>query len=83
MSVIFFYVSILESLTASRHYYTGFTENLPGRLDHHNSGSVPHTAKCRPWQMKTAQAFTDRDRTSDFERYLKSGSGRVFAKKRL
>jgi len=83
MSATFFYVYILESLAAPRHYYTGFTENLHGRLDHHNSGSVPHTAKYRPWQIKTALAFIDRDQALNFERYLKTGSGRAFAMKRL
>jgi hypothetical protein len=43
----------------------------------------PHTAKHRPWRVKTAIAFTDRQRALDFEKYLKSPSGRAFAKKRL
>jgi len=37
----------------------------------------------RPWRIKTAIAFTDHQRTLDFEAYLKTVSGRVFAKKRL
>jgi hypothetical protein len=48
-----------------------------------NSGQVPHTAKFRPWIVKTAIAFTERERAIHFERYLKSASGRAFAKKRL
>jgi hypothetical protein len=46
-------------------------------------GQVSHTAKFRPWRIKTAIAFTDRQRAIEFERYLKSSSGRAFAKKRL
>jgi hypothetical protein len=34
-------------------------------------------------RIKTAIAFTDKARAIDFERYLKSSSGRAFAKKRL
>ncbi|MEI6084872.1 MAG: GIY-YIG nuclease family protein [Verrucomicrobiota bacterium] len=79
----FFYVYILESLVKPQTYYTGFTEDLRDRLDHHNSGAVSHTAKYRPWRLKTTTAFTDRERALEFERYLKSGSGRAFAKKRL
>ena len=44
---------------------------------------VPHTTKYKPWQIKTAIAFTDEQRAIDFERYLKSASGRAFAKKHL
>ena len=53
------------------------------RLQRHNAGEVPHTAKFRPWRIKTAIAFTDRNRALRFERYLKTASGRAFAKKRL
>ena len=83
MSATFFYVYILEGLATPRHHDTGFTENLHGRLDHPTSGSVPHIAKYRPWQIKTALAFIDRDRVLNSERYLKTGSGRALAMKRL
>jgi hypothetical protein len=39
--------------------------------------------KYTPWRIKTAMAFTDRKKALDFEAYLKSASGRAFAKKRL
>jgi predicted GIY-YIG superfamily endonuclease len=79
----FFYVYILQSLADPDRHYTGFTEDLKQRVDHHNAGSVPHTAKFRPWKLQTAIAFTDRQKALDFERYLKSGSGRAFARKHL
>jgi len=79
----FFYVYMLQSGTAAETFYVGFTEDLRSRLKTHNSGQVPHTAKFRPWRVKTAVAFTDRQRAIEFERYLKSSSGRAFAKKRL
>jgi len=79
----YFFVYILQSLTNSTSFYIGFTEDLQARLKKHNAGEVPHTAKSGPWRIKTAMAFTDRDRAVDFERYLKSSSGRAFANKRL
>jgi predicted GIY-YIG superfamily endonuclease len=79
----FFYVYILQSELNLEHFYTGFTEDLQVRLKKHNAGDVPHTTKFRPWRIKTAVAFADRERAVDFERYLKSASGRAFAKKRL
>ena len=79
----FYYVYVLQSTVESQKFYTGFTENLDSRLEDHNAGKNPHTAKFKPWRIKTAIAFTDRDKALAFERYLKSPSGRAFAKKRL
>ena len=79
----FFYTYILQSENYPNRFYTGFTENLEPRLKAHNAGQAPHTAKYKPWRIKTAIAFIDRQKALDFEKYLKSPSGRVFAKKRL
>jgi putative endonuclease len=79
----FFYVYILQSEAGPEHFYCGFTEDLYARLKKHNAGEVPHTVKFRPWRIKTAVAFSDQKRAVEFERYLKSASGRAFAKKRL
>jgi len=79
----FYYVYILQSLSDENRFYTGFSENLKTRLQEHNSGKNKHTNKFKPWRIKTAIAFADRDRAMDFECYLKSPSGRAFSKKRL
>ena len=79
----FCYVYILQSKVDSDRYYVGLTDDLRSRLQRHNSGQAPHTSKFIPWRIKTAIAFTDRERAADFERYLKTASGRAFAKKRL
>lgn len=79
----FFYVYILQDELTKEHFYVGRTDDLRTRLKKHNAGGVPHTAKFRPWQIKTAIAFTDRARAGQFERYLKTASGRAFTKKRL
>lgn len=76
------FVYILESLIG-KHFYTGITDDLDARLARHNSGAVTHTAKYRPWKIKTYVAFTDEPWAIAFEKYLKSGSGRAFAKARL
>jgi predicted GIY-YIG superfamily endonuclease len=79
----FYFVYILRSEKFPGHFYVGFTENLDARLKAHNSGQVPHTSKYRPWNVKTAIAFADRQRAVDFGSYLKTPSGRAFAKKRV
>ncbi len=79
----FTYVYILQSEANLARFYTGLTDDLKDRLRRHDAGEVSHTAKYRPWRIKTAIAFTDRERAAVFEQYLKSSSGRAFAKKRL
>jgi putative endonuclease len=59
------------------------TDDLRGRLAKHNRGEVAHTAKYLPWRLNTYVAFSDSKRAIAFEKYLKSSSGRAFAKKRL
>ena len=76
------YVYILESLDGE-HLYTGITDDVPARLVRHNAGEVFHTSKYQPWRLRTYIAFTDEKLAVAFEKYLKSGSGRAFAKKRL
>jgi putative endonuclease len=76
------FVYILES-SDGEHWYAGMTDDVPARLAKHNAGEVPHTSKFRPWRTKTYLAFADEKQALAFEKYLKSGSGRAFAKKRL
>jgi predicted GIY-YIG superfamily endonuclease len=77
------YVYILESLADAERFYVGVTSDLKARLKKHNTGEVSHTSKFSPWRMKTYIAFSDDRKAHEFERYLKCGSGRAFAKKRL
>ena len=77
------YVYILQSLTDPQRFYVGCTHDLRARIRKHNAGEVSHTSKYLPWRIKTYLAFTDEARAFAFEKYLKSPSGRAFAKKRL
>jgi putative endonuclease len=77
------YVYILRSLEHPDGYYVGITSDLRSRLKKHNAGDAAHTSKFAPWALKTYAAFADEKQAFAFERYLKSASGRAFAKKRL
>lgn len=77
------YVYLLESLSVVGQRYVGVTSNLKQRLGQHNARMSPHTSKCAPWKLVTYVAFSDEKRAEAFERYLKSGSGHAFARKRL
>lgn len=76
-----FYVYILQSLSNTDRMYVGFTNNLKHRLEEHNSGECVHTVKYMPWKLHTFIGFDSKEKALDFERYLKSGSGREFAKR--
>lgn len=77
----FWYVYMLQSIDSPGHWYVGMTENLSDRLKAHNAPKVPHTSKFAPWRIETAVAFRDQGKAVAFERYLKTQSGRAFAKK--
>ena len=77
------YVYILQSVAMPERYYVGVTRDLRSRLRRHNAGEVAHTSKYAPWKIKTYVAFSDERQAFAFEKYLKSPSGRAFAKKRL
>ena len=79
----FSYVYILQSDSSSDRYYVGLTDNLGDRLRKHNAGGVAYTAKFRPWSINTVIAFRNRQRAADFEKFLKTYSGRAFSSKRL
>ena len=79
----FYYTYVIVSMAYPDRYYIGFTEDLEDRLNHHNAGAVPSTALYRPWRYRVFMGFANRQRALDFERYLKTHSGREFLAKRL
>jgi len=77
----FYYVYILVSDKDRGVHYTGLTKDLNKRLAKHNKGEVFHTAKALPWSVETAIRFRSLEKAQRFEKYLKSGSGREFARR--
>lgn len=77
------YVYIIQSISAPSEEYIGASENLKQRLEDHNNGKSTHTSKFAPWKLLWYCAFSDKYKALEFERYLKSHSGRAFTKKRL
>ncbi len=61
--------------------YTGCTNNLKDRLNRHGKGQVSTTASRLPVKLVTYFAFSNEYTAFNFEKYLKSGSGRAFIKK--
>lgn len=77
-----YYVYILLS-SKSHIFYFGSTINLKKRFELHNSGKVPSTKPHVPWKLVLYGVFNTEKEARDFELYLKSGSGKAFAYKRL
>jgi predicted GIY-YIG superfamily endonuclease len=53
------------------------------RLNSHNAGQSSHTSKFRPWKLVLSIHFEEENKARSFERYLKTGSGKAFARKWL
>jgi putative endonuclease len=75
------FVYVLRSIPAPERYYVGLTANVESRLATHNSGGSQHTALIRPWELVASIEFGNENSAIAFERYLKTGSGRAFAKR--
>ena len=75
------YVYMLQSKADPERHYAGSTRNLKKRFDEHNAGHSTHTRKYLPWELRGYIAFSEPAKADKFEAYLKSGSGRAFAKK--
>jgi putative endonuclease len=71
----------LRSACDQNRFYIGVTSDVAARIASHNAGRCAHTAKHRPWELVVAIEFAHEHRALQFERYLKSGSGRAFAKR--
>ena len=74
-------VYVLESERDPDRHYAGITGDLAKRLEAHNNGHNYHTAGNRPWRVLVSLDFRTERAARSFERYLKSASGRAFAKK--
>jgi len=62
-------------------FYVGCTSDLKDRIERHQKGQVPATANLLPIELISYFAFKDKYIAYNFEKYLKSGSGRAFIKK--
>lgn len=63
--------------------YVGCTSSISDRLSRHQRGEVKYTSSRLPVSLITAIEFSDKYKAFEFEKYLKSGSGRAFMYKRL
>ena len=76
------FVYIIRSDIDSTRHYVGLTSDVMYRLEWHNhQASKGYTVANRPWSLVVAIEFPTEGQAVRFEQYLKSGSGRAFAKR--
>ncbi len=75
------FVYILRSKSNPDRHYVGITAHVESRLEWHNHGPCGHTTRHRPWSLVVVLEFPTERQALRFERYLKTASGRAFAKR--
>ena len=75
------FVYVLRSDSDPSRHYVGRATDVNERLEWHNAGPCGYTLRHRPWSIVVSAEFPDERAAAHFERYLKSGSGRAFAKR--
>ncbi len=75
-------VYLIHSVHNPDQQYTGLTTKpISTRLAEHNEGTARSTRRHRPWNVLVAIWLPDPAKARAFERDLKTGSGRAFAKR--
>ncbi|MEI6716647.1 MAG: GIY-YIG nuclease family protein [Candidatus Saccharibacteria bacterium] len=81
-SVVMYFVYVIQS-ELNKKLYVGFSQNPKQRLETHNSGGNVSTKSARPWILIYIEGYRDKTDAMDREKFLKTGSGKLFIKKQL
>ncbi|MHC4599677.1 MAG: GIY-YIG nuclease family protein [Planctomycetota bacterium] len=74
-------IYLIRSSSEPARKYTGITDDVATRISDHNAGKNKHTRKFKPWTLVAAITLADERKALEFEKYLKTGSGRAFAER--
>ena len=77
------FVYVLQSISSPGKTYIGMTTRLEERLSEHNDGSQIYSHRYAPWKRIAYFSFPARQIAAEFEKYLKTPSGKAFLKKHL
>jgi putative endonuclease len=75
------FVYVLRSDSDPHRHYVGVASRPDERLEWHNNGPCGYTRAHRPWSILVTIEFATEQQAIRFEKYLKTGSGRAFAKR--
>jgi putative endonuclease len=76
-------VYVIVSQAKTDRFYIGFSSRPEERLEEHNAGKNASTDTFAPWHLANVISFRSKQKSLEFERYLKSGSGRAFIRRHL
>jgi len=76
-----YHVYIIRSKVKSDTTYIGYSKNAEKRLEAHNVGHSNFTSKYKPWELIAKFSFKDINVAKNFEKYLKTSSGKAFSRK--
>ncbi len=76
-----YYIYILKC--KDNRFYIGCTNDLKDRIQRHKKGLVDATKNRLPISLYLYLAFPNKHLAFNFEKYLKSGSGRAFVRRHL
>lgn len=76
-------VYVLRSQKDKTKLYIGSTQDLESRIKEHNQKKSQYSKIYAPWELEVFISFKTQNLAHSFERYLKSGSGHAFLKKRF
>ena len=77
-----YYTYVLRS-ERIHEFYTGTTSDIAKRIQEHNKGCVTSTKSKRPLNLIYFEACRNKDDAFRRERYLKTGMGKRYIRKRL
>jgi len=79
-----YFVYVIENCS-DKSWYIGYTSDINNRLVNHNTHSGGEYTKKRSdkWKMIYYEAYINKTDALSREKFLKSGSGRVFIKKQI
>ena len=78
-----YYAYVLRSEARPERFYYGFSADLKERLAAHNRAENTATRSGAPWTLAWYGGFETEESARSFETYLKTASGKAFARKRL
>jgi putative endonuclease len=79
---MYYYVYVLLS-EKDNQFYTGYTSNIHQRIICHDNGKVTSTRFRRPLKLIYWEGCLNMQDATRREKYLKSGSGKIYLRKRL
>jgi len=79
--MMYYYVYILLS-GSDNQFYTGYTNNLNKRLLEHQNGKVYSTKNRLPLTLIYWEGCLNQQDATKREKYLKSGSGKIYLRNR-